>query len=160
MRAFWRELRASPIARHVALVVPRILLRLPYGKKTDPIEAFPFEELPKEAGADRSWRRWTSGAFGAAILLGKAFQSNGWDMAPGDEVELDDLPLHSFNEDGEQQLFPCAEWAFNEKVATKILERGINPIVADRNRNAIRFMRIQSVADPPSPLSGAWSGGD
>ena len=158
--AFWRELRASPIARHVALVVPRILLRLPYGKKTDPIDAFPFEELPKDSGADRSWYRYTSGAFGAAILLGKAFQSNSWDMAPGDELELVDLPAISFNEDGEQRLLPCAEWALSENVATKILERGINPVLAHHNRNAVRFLRIQAIADPASSLSGAWSGGE
>ncbi|HET7539618.1 MAG TPA: type VI secretion system contractile sheath large subunit [Polyangiaceae bacterium] len=158
--AFWRELRASPIARHVALVVPRILLRLPYGKKTDPIDAFPFEELPKDSGADPSWYRYASGAFGAAILLGKAFQSSGWDMTPGDELELDDLPALSYKEDGEQRLLPCAEWAVSESVATKILERGINPVVSYYNRNAVRFMRIQAIAEPASSLSGAWSSGE
>jgi hypothetical protein len=81
-------------------------------------------------------------------------------MAPGDELELDDLPAFSFNEDGEQRLLPCAEWALSENVATKILERGINPVVAHHNRNAVRFMRIQAIADPASSLSGAWSGGE
>ena len=158
--AFWRELRASPIARHVALVVPRILLRLPYGKKADPIDTFPFEELPKGSGADPSWYRYASGAFGAAILLGKAFQSNSWDMAPGDELDLDDLPAITFNEDGEQRLLPCAEWALSENVATKILGCGINPVVAHHNRNAVRFLRIQAIAEPASSLLGAWSGGE
>jgi hypothetical protein len=75
-----------------------------------------------------------------------------------------DVPLHFRFRDasvsGEQKLFPCAKWSFNEKAATAVLERGVNPVVAHRNRNAVRFMRIQSIADPPAPLSGAWGNGD
>src|SRR5262249_17869346 len=43
--ANWQALRRSQIASSIALGVPRILLRLPYGKETDPIDAFAFEEF-------------------------------------------------------------------------------------------------------------------
>ena len=44
--AAWALLRKLPEASHLALGVPRMLLRLPYGKDTDPIEAFLDEKSP------------------------------------------------------------------------------------------------------------------
>ena len=42
----WEELRALPEAAWVALALPRLMLRRPYGAKTEPIDSFPFEEIP------------------------------------------------------------------------------------------------------------------
>ena len=44
-RAF-DTLRHSPDARWIGLAMPRFLLRLPYGEKTDSCERFAFEEMP------------------------------------------------------------------------------------------------------------------
>src|SRR5260221_13265479 len=43
----WEMLRSMPQASYLGLALPRFLLRLPYGKNTDPIDAFAFEELPE-----------------------------------------------------------------------------------------------------------------
>ena len=40
----WEAFRKSDNARYVGLTVPRVLLRLPYGRETVPIEEFAFEE--------------------------------------------------------------------------------------------------------------------
>jgi type VI secretion system protein ImpC len=153
---FWRELRASPLARHIGLVFPRILLRLPYGKKTDPIDSFAFQEVDEADDADTETRVWGGAALGAAILLGLAFQGSGWDMDRHQELDLDDLPSHTFEDAGETRLYPCAEWALSERTATRILDRGIMPVMSRRDRNAVRFLRLQSIADPPAPLAGPW----
>ena len=42
--AAWRSLRESEDARYLGLAMPRFLSRLPYGAKTNPVEAFNFEE--------------------------------------------------------------------------------------------------------------------
>ena len=42
--AAWRSLRESEDARYLGLCLPRFLARLPYGARTDPVEAFDFEE--------------------------------------------------------------------------------------------------------------------
>ena len=42
--AAWRSLRESDDARYLGLAMPRFLSRLPYGAKTNPVEAFDFEE--------------------------------------------------------------------------------------------------------------------
>ena len=90
--AFWQALRESPLADRIGLGFPRVLARLPYGKKTDPISAFPFEELPSRAGADPTHRVWGSAAFALAEGLGAAFRADGWEMDPGAAFELDESP--------------------------------------------------------------------
>ena len=41
----WERLRRLPEASWIGLAMPRLLLRLPYGKKTAQIESFDFEEM-------------------------------------------------------------------------------------------------------------------
>jgi type VI secretion system protein ImpC len=40
----WREFRESEDSRYVGLCLPHVLLRLPYGPKTEPVEGFQYEE--------------------------------------------------------------------------------------------------------------------
>ncbi len=42
--AKWKSLRQSEDSRYLALTLPHILMRLPYGKETKQVEAFDFEE--------------------------------------------------------------------------------------------------------------------
>ena len=43
--ARWNALRSSWVAQNIALVWPRVMGRLPYGARTQPVAAFKFEEL-------------------------------------------------------------------------------------------------------------------
>ncbi len=73
--AFWHDLRHSPLARWLGLALPRILTRLPYGLKSDPINAFAFEEqVPREHES----YLWGSPAFSLALLAGQSFLDDGW----------------------------------------------------------------------------------
>ena len=42
--AKWKSFRQSDDSRYVALTLPHILMRLPYGKDTKQIDAFDYEE--------------------------------------------------------------------------------------------------------------------
>src|SRR6202166_4520433 len=42
--AAWRSLRDSDDARYIGLCMPRVLARLPYGAKTEPVDELAFEE--------------------------------------------------------------------------------------------------------------------
>jgi type VI secretion system protein ImpC len=42
--ASWNSLRQSPDSRYLALTLPRVLSRLPYGKDKNPVDGFNFEE--------------------------------------------------------------------------------------------------------------------
>jgi len=77
-------------------------------------------------------------------------------MEPGDELEVEDLPAHSYDDDGEKRLQPCAETTLVDRAAEAILEAGLMPLLSYKNRNAMRVMRFQSIAKPAQALSGPW----
>ena len=150
----WNGLRKSSLAPWIGLAFPRLLLRLPYGKSSDPVQSFPFEEL-WPSPAHESYL-WGNGAFACALLLGRAFTARGRDMEPGDELEIDDLPAHVLDADGEKRLQPCAERLLTERGLQAILDAGIMPLMSYKDRNAVRLARFQSIANPARRLSGPW----
>ena len=152
----WHGLRRSPMARWLGLLLPRVLLRVPYGRKSDAVDQFPFEEMPAIPRHDDYL--WGSPAFALALLLGQAYADAGAAMAPGDRQELDDLPSHSWVDGGARVLTPCGEVLLPERVADAILAQGLMPTLSFKDRNAVRIGRVQSLADPPAPLAGPWAG--
>jgi type VI secretion system protein ImpC len=150
--ANWSVLRRSTIAPYIGLTTPRVLLRLPYGKASDPIESFTFEEVEGAPVPDELL--WGTGALAATLLLGRGFNQRGWEMEPGDEREIADLPAYTFMHDGERALQPCAERPLSESHIDRAIRSGLIPIASHRDRNAVTMVRVQSIADPPAPL--AW----
>jgi type VI secretion system protein ImpC len=153
----WGALRASAGAPWIGLALPRVLARLPYGAKTDPIESFEFEELG--ASRDHEAYLWSNPAFALALLAGQAFQEDGWAMDLDSRLVIADLPSHTYQEDGEAKLQPCAEVLLSEPTAEIILAHGIMPLMSYRNRNAARLLRWQSLAKPAQALRGALTDG-
>jgi type VI secretion system protein ImpC len=151
----WLALRKSPAAAWLGLVLPRLLLRLPYGAGGEEIDRFNFEEL--EARPDHGAFLWGNGAFGCARLIAQAFLERGWSMDPGDFLDVDGLPAYVYNDGDERKLKPCAEVLLSERAGTAILEHGIMPLLSYRDRNAARLLRFQSVAAPSTALPGPWS---
>jgi len=150
--AGWQALRRSEAAPWIGLAAPRVLLRLPYGKGSDPIEAFAFEEFvgpPLQDGF-----LWGNASLAMALLIGRAFTARGWDMEPGDEREIGDLPAYTFLRDGEREMQACAERFLTESEIDRLLTAGLIPLASRRDRNAVVAIRFQSVSDPPAPL--AW----
>lgn len=152
----WTALRRLPEASAVGLALPRFLLRLPYGKKTEPIEAFDFEEMPDTPSHENYL--WGNPAFVCALLLAQSFGEYGWDLRPGAVAELDGLPLHVYQQNGESALRPCAEALLTENAAKHILESGLMPLLSLKGKDRVRLMRFQSIAQPLRPLAGRWSG--
>jgi len=150
----WAALRASPAARWIGLALPRVLLRLPYGSRTEPIDSFDFDEQP--AVPVHEAYLWGNPAVACAMLLAAAFAENGWAMQPGDHLMIDDLPAHVFNDGDESRMTACAEAYLTDTAADAILHRGIMPILSYRDRDAARLVRFQSIADPPTALPGRW----
>lgn len=145
----WTALRKSGFAHWVGLALPRVLLRLPYGKATEEIDHFEFEEMPNiEPGTFL----WGNPAFALAILIGQAFAESGWSMQMGNQ--LGDLPSYIYEEDGERKQYPCGEAYLSDRAGEAILERGIMPILSNKTYNSIAVLRVQSLADPPAGLAG------
>jgi type VI secretion system protein ImpC len=151
---YWRALRELPEAASIGLLLPRFLLRLPYGKDTSPVETFAFEEI---AGAPaHEDYLWGNPAIVAACLLGQAFSEDGWRMRPGSVREVSRLPLHTYQRDGETVLQPCAEAWLSDRAAQVIMDAGVMPLVSARDEDRVLLPRFQSVADPPKALAGRW----
>lgn len=152
--AAWQALRLEPQASSVGLALPQFLLRLPYGKDTDPIEQFDFEETTGAHAHDDYL--WGNPSFACVYLLAQAFSAAGWDMRAGDFQEIDGLPLHVFEKDGESQAKPCAEVLLSLRAAEAILNKGLMPLLTMKGTDTIRLAMFQSIADPPTPLVGTW----
>jgi type VI secretion system protein ImpC len=151
----WSALRKSALAPWIGLTLPRVLLRLPYGRSSDPVASFPFEELAPRR--EHESYLWGNGALACALLIGRAFAANGWEMEPGDELEVEDLPAHVYDDGGEKRLQPCVEAALVDRAAEAILGAGLMPLLWHKGRNALRVARFQSIAYPAQALSGPWS---
>jgi len=151
--ALWHALRTSPLAAHVGLVFPPVLARLPYGKKTDEVESLAFEEL-SSAQFVASERLWGSAAFALLTVFGLGFREYGWGYSHVMTPELGDLPSHTFEQDGERQLVPATEVNVSERVAPAFLDFGVMPLIARRDRSAVRLGGLRSISEPAAGLSG------
>ncbi|MCO8120422.1 type VI secretion system contractile sheath large subunit [Stieleria sp. TO1_6] len=152
----WQSLRSSPVASWIGLAGPRFLLRMPYGAATDPIDSFSFEEI-NDPQADHETLLWGAPALFCGTLIATSFLENEWEMNLSDNLELDDFPTVIFDDEGEKQLKACSEVYLSERVAESLLDQGIMPLMSFKNRNAIRLLRFQSIADPLTGLSGPWA---
>jgi type VI secretion system protein ImpC len=150
----WAAFRRGPLARWAGLVLPRVLQRLPYGEENEPCDAFDFEEV--DAPPRHEDLLWGNPAFPCAILLARSFSRAGWQLRSGFDPDLSGLPLHLYRDAGEARSQPCGETLLTERAAIRLLELGLMPLASIRDQDAVRLVRLQSVADPPTPLAARW----
>jgi predicted component of type VI protein secretion system len=146
----WDALRSQSFASSVALAAPRTLVRLPYGKAFDAIDSFAFEELD---GATHESFLWGNSAVTLGRLLIRGFVARGWDMEPGDELDLADLPMVVRGEGDDRAMQACAENYLGERGGEQLLNRGLVPVLSYEGRAAVRLMRVQSISQPPTALT-------
>ena len=149
------SLRRSPDARWIGLVLPRFLLRLPYGQATESTERFDFEEMPSLP--EHQCYLWGNPSIACACLLGEAFTNSGWEMRPGEVNDIGGLPVHVYKTaDGDSEMKPCAEVLLTEEAALLLLGRGFMPLASIKDSDRVRLVRFQSIAEPTARLAGRW----
>lgn len=77
--AKWKSFRESEDSRYVGLTLPHVLMRLPYGPDTVPVESFNFKE--DVDGTDHSKYLWGNAAYAMGARLTDAFAKYGWTAA-------------------------------------------------------------------------------
>jgi type VI secretion system protein ImpC len=154
--AAWSMLRRRPEAAWLGLALPRFLLRLPYGPDTEPCARLDFRETAVPPRLDQYL--WGNPAFACAVLLTGLLGPRGHRRGSGGALEIGGLPLHVYAADGETRAQPCAEVLLSERAAHRLLDVGLMPLVSLKDRDAVRLLRFQSVADPVAPLAGPWEG--
>jgi hypothetical protein len=153
-RQTWEALRALPASAYLGLATPRFLLRMPYGKRTDPIDAFDFEEFSRETGL--SGMLWGHPALLVAMLVGQTWLRNPKTMQLGSIATVGDLPVYVYHDtDGEQIALPCTERLFSERQAAQVLSCGVNPVVSLRGRPEVRVAALRSING--GDLAGRWA---
>jgi len=143
-------LRRQPEAGHLGLLMPRFLLRQPYGAGSDPIEAFPFEEML--SAPEHEFYLWGNPAVLCGYLLADAFATEGRPIDTCAGGVITGLPVHTYAIDGETHAKPCAEAWLSEKAAEVILEHGIMPVASIRGRDAVELKRLRAFSLSPRPL--------
>ena len=145
-------LRKRPEAAHLGLAMPRFLLRQPYGKGSDAIETFPFEEMTTKP--EHESYLWGNSAFLCGQLIADAFAAQGSEIEEYERSgEVGGLPIHKFTIDGETQVKPCAEAWLSERAAAAIFGHGIMPVLSVRGRDAVQVLTLRAISDPPVPLA-------
>jgi len=153
-RAAWTALRELPAAAYLGLAAPRFLLRMPYGKKSDPIDAFAFEEFTRQSGL--SGMLWGHPALIPALLLAQTFARQGVKMKPGSVMTAGDMAYYVYTDtDGDQIALPCTERLYTEKQAVAVSNYGVMPLLSLRGRPELRLGGFVSVAGPP--IAGFWA---
>jgi type VI secretion system protein ImpC len=149
----WSLLRQSPLAPHLSLVYPSMLLRLPYGPRRNEVRVFPFDELGSNGEPNPQRLLWGAGSWAVAGALAKAFTEDPNDLPLGASDVVDDMPTLTYrNRDGETQLYPCAQLWLNEASAQSVLAAGLIPLVAHKDLARATLLRMQSIASPPQPM--------
>ncbi len=105
-----RSFRESDDSRFVTLALPRVLARMPYGPKTNPIDEFAFDETSGSITGELPHDNycWMNAAYVMGTRLTDAFARSGWCTAirgaeNGGKVE--NLPMHVFaSDDGDLDL--------------------------------------------------------
>lgn len=155
--AKWKSFRISEDARYVALCLPRVLMRLPYGPDADPAELFQFDE--DVDGTDHGNYLWGNAAYCLAERVTEAFAKYGWTAAirgvEGGGL-VSDLPVHCFKTGEGELAHKCpAEIAITDRREKELADLGFIPLVHCKGTDNAAFFSAQSAHRPKSYDSDA-----
>lgn len=153
--AKWKSFRDSEDSRYVALALPHILMRLPYGQANVPVEAFNYEE--EVDGTDHSKYLWGNAAFALATRMTDAFASYHW-CAAIRGVEggglVQGLPVHTFKTDEGDVALKCpTEIAITDRREKELADLGFIPLLHCKNTDYAAFFSTQTANRPKSYAS-------
>ncbi|QWV94601.1 type VI secretion system contractile sheath large subunit [Geomonas oryzisoli] len=147
--ARWRSFRVSEDAKYVALCLPHVLMRLPYGLDSEPVESFQFEEI---TGGDHDKYLWGNAAYCLAGRITDAFSRYGWTAAirgveGGGAVA--DLPIHTFDTGEGELAAKCpTEIAITDRREKELADMGFVPLVHCKGTDMAAFFSVQSAHKP------------
>ena len=148
--AQWKSFRESPDSRYVALGMPRVLARLPYGEAFKRIDEFQYEEAVD--GTDHDKYLWMNAAWAYAARITDAFAKDGW-FARSRGVEgggkVEGLPVHTFTTDDGGLAMKCpAEIGITDRREFELSNLGFLPLIHYKNRDCAAFIGAQSCQKP------------
>src|SRR5215472_8511574 len=146
----WRSFRESEDSRYVVLVLPRVLLRLPYGPDTEPVEGMSFVE--DVDGTNHDKYLWGNPAYILAQRITTAFSLYGWTAAirgveGGGKVE--GLPAHTFKTDEGDIALKCpTEIAITDRREKELNDLGFVSLCHCKGTDFAAFFGGQTTNKP------------
>jgi type VI secretion system protein ImpC len=153
----WNAFRESEEARYVALTVPNVLARPPYGTDDDHgcrrVEEFDFvEDVAGNAETNESKFLWMNAAWAYAARLTEAYSLYGW-LARTRGVDtggmVDELPFYSFQtDDGDWAVKPPVQCMISDRREFELSSLGFLPLVFRKHSQSAVFLGSQSCQKP------------
>src|ERR1017187_235338 len=153
--ARWKSFRETEDSQYVGLVMPHVLLRLPYGADTITVDEFNYEE--KVDGKDHSKYLWGNAGYAFAARLTNAFAMYEWCAAirgveGGGLVE--GLPYHTFMTDDGDVAPKCpTEIAIADRREAEMSKLGFIPLWHHKGSDKAVFFGAQSAHKPTQYLN-------
>ncbi len=148
--AGWKSLRESENSRYVALCMPRMLARAPYGQSSVPVEEFNFEE--ETDGHTGEKFSWMNASYAMAANISRAHKEYGWTVQirgvqSGGEVI--NLPVHTFaTDDGGVDMKCPTEVAISDRREAELSKSGLISLIHRANTDKAAFIGAQSLYKP------------
>jgi type VI secretion system ImpC/EvpB family protein len=173
----WRAFRDTEDARYVALVLPRVLLRLPYGRpekrNTIMCEGLDFEErlgeadtlpvldgdgkLPGYPAPDHAGFLWGNAAYVLAERIARAFALYSWPAAISGVERgglVEGLPLYTYAADAVTTELRCpTEVAISDRREAELRELGFIALCHCKGTDKAAFFGSPSMHAPKRYLS-------
>ncbi|MFE8600484.1 type VI secretion system contractile sheath large subunit [Archangium violaceum] len=146
----WRSFRDSEDARYVALALPHILARLPYGEDTMPVEGFGYRE--DVDGRDHRKYLWGNAAYALGLRITSAFALHQW-CANIRGVEgggiVQGLPTHTFRTDEGDIAQKCpTEVAITDRREKELSDLGFITLCHCKGTDYAAFFGSQTANKP------------
>lgn len=146
--AKWQGFRESEDARNVGLLMPRFLLRLPYGQNTVPAKSFQYEET---VVGDHNKYLWGNATFAFASRMADSFAKYRWCpnvIGPQSGGTVEDLPLHQYEALGEIQTKVPTEIMISERREFELSEEGFIALTYRKDSDNACFFSANSTQKP------------
>jgi type VI secretion system protein ImpC len=144
----WQAFRESEDARYVGLLMPRFLLRLPYGNKTVPAKSFNYEE---DVIGKHDTYSWGNATYAFASRIADSFAKYRWCpniIGPQAGGSVENLPLHQYEAMGEIQTKIPTEIQISERREFELSEEGFISLTFRKDADNACFFSANSAQKP------------
>src|SRR3954468_11938885 len=144
----YNSFRETEDARYVGLMLPRFLLRLPFGANTVPVKAFNYEE---NVVGNHDAYCWGNATFAFATRLADSFAKYRWCpniIGPQSGGTVENLPLHQYEAMGEIQTKIPTEVMLTERREYELSEEGFIGLTFRKDSDNACLFSANSVQKP------------
>jgi type VI secretion system protein ImpC len=146
--AKWHSFRESEDSRYVGLLMPRFLLRVPYGPQTVPVRSFNYQE---EMNGQHESYLWGNCSYAMATRVADSFAKYRWCpniIGPRSGGAVEDLPLHHYEAMGEIQTKIPTEVMISERREFELSEEGFIALTFRKDSDNAAFFSANSCQKP------------